>query len=269
MLQFALNLSLTMRERPWAERFTQAARLGFSSVEFWWPHDETPAQIVRMVRADGLAVALFNLDGGDLAAGERGLLNNPARLPAFRAGVPAALELAHAVGCRRLNALVGCALPGVDRQVQLARVAEELAWLCTQAAPAGISILVEALNTWDTPGYLVTSTVEALALIAQVGAPNLAYQYDVYHMQRMEGEPAAMISRHAERIGHIQIADEPGRGPPGSGRLPFRTIFAAIAASPYRGAIGLEYLPGTDLEASLAWLPPDRRGPLTLADLHL
>ncbi len=269
MLHFDLNLSLTMPALTWRERFDSAARLGFGAVEFWWPEAAIRPALPRLAADAGVQVVHFNLDGGDLAAGERGLLNDPARLPAFRAGVPAALDLAHALGCRRLHALVGRLRPDAPRAAQLARAADTLAWLCAQAAPAGITILVEPLNTWESPGYLLTSTAEALAFIERVGAPNLALQYDVYHIQRMEGHLAATIQTHGARFGHIQLADAPGRGHPGTGEIHFPSIFAAIVASGYSGYVGLEYVPRAPLADTLAWLPADRRGPIALDMLSL
>lgn len=262
MLHFDLNLSITMPGLSWGERFDAAARLDFGAVELWWPDEAGRAAIPRLAADAGLQVVHFNLDGGDLAAGERGMLNDPARLPAFEAGVPAALELAHALGCRRLHALVGRQLPAEPKASQLARAQEAVARLCARAAPAGITILVEALNTWETPGYLLASTAEALAFIDAVGAPNLAYQYDIYHMQRMEGNIAATIGAHAARMGHLQVADSPGRGQPGTGELRFPFLFEAIAASGYAGYIGVEFVPRAPLAEALAWLPPDRRGPI-------
>jgi hydroxypyruvate isomerase len=183
--------------------------------------------------------------------------------------VPGALAFAQAIGCRKLHALVGRELPGETRASQLARAQEAVAWLCEQAAPAGVTILVEALNTWETPGYLLASTAEALAFIDAVGAPNLAYQYDVYHMQRMEGNITATIGAHGGRIGHLQVADAPDRGHPGTGELRFPFIFAAIAASAYTGTIGIEFVPRIPLDEALAWLPADRRGPIAPEDLLL
>ncbi|MEI7772983.1 MAG: TIM barrel protein, partial [Chloroflexales bacterium] len=199
-------------------------------------------------------VALLNFDGGDLAAGERGFLNHPQRHAEFRDHAPAALDLAARLGCARLNALVGRWLPGETRESQLARVCENLAWACDLAAHAGVTVLLEALNTWETPGYILGSTAASLALIDAVGAPNLALQYDVYHMQRMEGNICATVAAHAGRIGHIQFADSPGRGQPGTGELNFPYIFQAIEASGYQGYVGAEYVPVGGLEASLGWL---------------
>jgi hydroxypyruvate isomerase len=255
MINFDLNISITLKEAPFLSRFEHAARLGFTAVEFWWPADEDRAALVRQVRDLGLQVALFNFDGGDLAAGDRGLLNDPAREAQFHANLPIALELAHQLGCTRLNALVGRALPNIPRDEQLARVRNNLQRACALAAEAGITVLVEAVNTWENPGYLLNNTTDTLAFIESVGAANLAYQYDVYHMQRMEGNICATISAHAHQIGHIQIADSPGRNQPGTGELNFPFIFAAIEQSGYSGFVGLEYNPLGPFAESLAWLP--------------
>jgi hydroxypyruvate isomerase len=253
MLSFDLNISLAMPGLPYAERIDAAARLGFGAVELWWPQGEDLGALARRVAGAGLGVALINFDGGDLAAGERGFLNDARREAAFREHVPAALELAQRLGCARLHALVGRWLPGETRESQLARVRENLAWACDQAAHAGVTVLVEALNSWETPGYILTSTADSMALVDSVGAPNLAIQYDIYHMQRMEGNICATIAAHAWRMGHIQFADSPGRGQPGTGELHFPFIFQAIEGSGYQGYVGAEYVPVGTLEASLGW----------------
>jgi hydroxypyruvate isomerase len=269
MLQFGLNVSILLREYPFLERFDQAARLGFDTVEFWWPAGEDLAAVARRIRDAGLKVALINFDGGDVAAGERGLVNDPVRQAQFRANVPVALELAARVGCPRMNALAGKWRAGEARDTQLERVRANLGWAAEQARAAGITVLIEALNDWENPGYLCTNTRDTLALIDSLGAPNVRFQYDIYHMQRMEGNVVATIQAHLDRIGHIQFADSPGRNQPGTGELRFPYIFAAIAASGYPGVVSLEYNPLGSSEESLAWLPPDRRGPVTVDALNL
>ncbi|MBX0326463.1 TIM barrel protein [Oscillochloris sp. ZM17-4] len=254
MITFDLNISITMPGLPYARRIDEAARMGFTAVELWWPRGEDLGALARRVSDAGLSVALINFDGGDLAAGERGFLNDPVRQAEFRASAPAALDLARRLGCHQLNALVGRWLPGEPRESQLARVRENLTWVCDLAAHAGVTVLLEALNSWETPAYMLTSTADSLAMIDSVGAPNLALQYDVYHMQRMEGNICATVAAHAGRIGHIQFADSPGRGQPGTGELNFPFIFQAIEDSGYTGYVGAEYLPRGSLEESLGWL---------------
>lgn len=260
MLHFALNVSLTLREQPWPERFDTAAQLGFDTVEFWWPDGADFDTLVRHIRDAGLQVALVNFPAGNLAQGERGFLNHPERQHEWRAAVPQALAFAHQIGCPRMNALVGKLLPDEPRETQLARVRDNLAWVCEQAASAGIEVVVESLNAWENAGYLLTTTAETLALLESVGAPNLRYQYDCYHMQLMEGNITRTIRQHINRIGHIQVADAPDRHQPGTGELHFPFIFRAIAESGYTGFIGLEFVPHGTLADCLNWMPANRRG---------
>ncbi|WP_298817412.1 hydroxypyruvate isomerase family protein [Chloroflexus sp.] len=268
MLNFALNVSLTLRALPWAERFDTALRLGFSAIEFWWPEETDLTAIARHIRDAGLKAVLFNFAAGAIARGDRGWLNHPERQHDFRAHVPIALDFAHQIGCSRINALVGKLIPGESRQSQLARARDNLAWACEQAATAGIEIVVESLNAWENSGYLLTNTPDTLAFLGDVGAANLRYQYDCYHMQLMEGNITRTIRNHIDQIGHIQVADAPDRHQPGAGELHFPFIFKAIATSGYTGFIGLEFVPQGDIEAALAWLPPDRRGPIDPAALR-
>lgn len=268
MIRFALNVSLTMRDTPWLDRFDTTARLGFDAVEFWWPDGVDLTAIHHRLRDTGLQPVLVNLPAGNLAQGERGLLNHPTRQTEWRALVPHALEFACQIGCPRMNALVGKLVPTEPREVQLARVRENLAWLCEQAAAVGIEIVVESLNAWENDGYLLTTTAETLTFLASVGAPNLRYQYDCYHMQLMEGNITRTIRKHIGQIGHIQVADAPDRHQPGTGELHFPFIFRTIAASNYTGFIGLEFIPAGTLADSLAWLPADRRRPIDPAELR-
>jgi hydroxypyruvate isomerase len=175
MLRFDLNISILLREVPFLERFERAASLGFGAVEFWWPGDENLSAIVERVRASGLAVALINFDAGDLAGGERGFLNDASRQEQFRTHVPIALEFAQQVGCSRLNALVGNVIPGESREAQVDRVRQNLAWAADQAIAVNLNVVVEALNVFDTPRYLLTNTHETLQLLAEVNRPNLKY----------------------------------------------------------------------------------------------
>ncbi len=254
MLNFDLNVSFLLKEYPFLERFDQAARLGFQAVEFAWPAGENLKAVVRRINDAGLKVALFNFDGGNLAAGERGLLNDPVRMSQFREHVPQALELAQAVGCTQMHALVGKWREGEERSAQLERVRENLAWVAQEAQKAGVTVMLEALNTWDNGPYMFSTSRAALEFLPTVGVPNLKFQYDVYHMQRMEGNISATILEQSPHIGHIQIADSPGRHQPGTGELNFPFIFAAIEASGYAGYVGLEYNPVGSSEESLGWL---------------
>lgn len=269
MLRFDLNVSILLKEYPFLERFDQAARLGFGAVEFWWPTGEDLDAVAQRIRDAGLQVALFNFDAGNMPAGDRGLLNDPERQVQFRANVPIALELAQRVGCTKLNAMAGHWRAGEEREAQLERVRENLRWAAEQAQAAGITVLVEAVNTWENGPYLFSTTRDTLQFIARVGAPNVKYQYDIYHMQRMEGNIVATLREQIDYIGHIQVADSPNRNQPGTGELNYRFIFAAIDESGYTDPIGLEYNPRGSSEESFAWLPSDRRGAIPVDALRL
>jgi hydroxypyruvate isomerase len=255
-MKFSANLSILFKDSPFLDRFDRAARAGFDSVEFWWPSGEQLADLEAAIRDSGVEVALFNFDAGDMPSGDRGLLSDPERQSVFRANVPVALELAERIGCRQLNALVGVKLPGHEREEQLALAAENLSWAAREAAAIDARVLVEAVNTFENGPYLVSRTDEALALIDAAGEPNIALQYDAYHMQRMEGNLAATLRAHRDQIAHVQIADSPGRGEPGTGEINFTYLFSVLEEIGYSGYVGLEYVPTTTMtEDSFGWMP--------------
>lgn len=269
MLRFDLNISILLKEVPFLERFERSASLGFDAVEFWWPGEENLSATAERIHATGLAVALMNFDAGNMAGGERGFLNDSARQEQFRTNVPLAIEFAHQVGCPQLNALVGNNIPGESREAQLERVRKNLAWAADHAAAAGLGVVVEALNVFENPHYLLTNTRETLKLLDEVNRPNLKFQYDIYHMQRMEGNVIATMREHIKQIGHVQLADSPGRNEPGTGEIHYLHVLTALDELEYQGYVGLEYNPTTNSEASFAWLPEERRGALAVSDLHL
>jgi hydroxypyruvate isomerase len=269
MLRFDVNISILLKEVPFLERFERAASLNFGAVEFWWPGEENLAATAQQVQKTGLHVALMNFDAGNMAGGERGFLNDPARQQWFRDHVPTALEFAKQIGCPQLNALVGNAISGESREAQLELVHENLAWAADRAAEAGLGVVVESLNSFENPRYLLTNTEETLQLLARVNRPNLRYQYDIYHMQRMEGNLIDTLRKHIGMMGHIQVADSPARHEPGTGEIHYTHVLAALDALRYWGYVGLEYNPSSSSEANFAWLPPDRRGPIAVSQLRL
>ena len=270
-MRFCPNLSLLFTEVDFAERFGRAAEAGFAAVEFWWPSGGDLHVVASAIKDAGLEVALFNFDAGDMRGGDRGLLSDPERQHVFRDNVPVALELARHVACPRLNALVGQDLEGTEtaQQLELARV--NVAWAADEAAKWGIEVMIEAVNTFENGPYLLSTTAAAAHFIQQVGRANVKLQYDVYHMQRMEGNIIPTLREHVGTIAHVQVADAPDRGEPGTGELNYRYIFANLDELAYAGWIGLEYKPTTgSTEESLAWLPRDkRRSEVTVEDLKL
>jgi len=260
-VRFCPNLSMLFKEVDFLDRFGRAAEAGFAAVEFWWPSGEDLGRVDAAVKDAGLQVALFNFDAGDMPGGDRGLLSDPGRQQEFRDNVPVALELARSLGCPRLNALVGLELDEVDTAEQLELAADNVGWAADQAAGDGIEIMIEAVNTFENGPYLLATTNAAADFVERVGRDNVKLQYDAYHMQRMEGNVVATMRDRIGGIDHIQVADSPDRGEPGSGELNYRYIFAAIEELPYDGWVGLEYKPTTETtEESLAWLPEDKRG---------
>ena len=258
-MKFCANVSILFKDAPFLARFERAAAAGFAAVEFWWPAGEAPGDVEAAIRDAGLNVALFNFDAGDMAAGDRGLLSDRDRARQFRENVPVALDLARRIGCARLNALVGLERSPGERAAQLDLAAENVRFAADHAAPLGIDITIEAINTFENGPYLVPTTRTAAAFMDRVERPNVRVQYDAYHMQRMEGNLVATIEEFLPRIAHIQIADSPGRGEPGTGEIDYPFVLDAIEALGYDGWIGLEYNPTTaTTEESLGWMPERR-----------
>jgi len=269
MLQFDVNISILLKEVSFLERFERAVSLGFGAVEFWWPDEENLVAVAEQLQATGLQVALMNFDAGNMAAGDRGFLNDPSRQRWFRDHVPRTLDFAAKIGCPQLNALVGNTIPGESREAQLDLVRENLAWAADRAAEASLGVVVESLNSFENPRYLLTNTRETLQLLDELNRPNLKYQYDMYHMQRMEGNLIDTLRKNIGKIGHIQVADSPDRHEPGTGEIHYVHVLAALDTLGYWGYVGLEYNAIGSSEESFAWLPPNRRRSIAVSELRL
>ena len=271
-MRFSANVSILFKEVPFLERFGRAREAGFSAVEFWWPgREEDLGQVERAVRDAGLTVALFNFDAGDMPGGERGLVSDPDRTKQFRENVPVALELAQRLGCRRMNVLVGHEKEGMGRGEQLALARENVAFAADAAREAGVTVLVEAVNTFENGPYLLWTTEQAVGFVEGVGRENVKVQHDLYHMQRMEGNLVANLREHFGHIGHVQVADSPGRGEPGTGEIHYPFVLSELEGLGYEGFVGLEYNPaGGNTEESFGWLPEEGRGgEVAVPDLRL
>lgn len=270
-MRFTANISLLFKEYPLVERFARAKAAGFSAVELWWPSGEDLAAVERAAVDAGIQVTGLNFDAGDMPAGDRGLVSDPQRVTQFRENVPVALGLANRWGCRMLNALMGLRLPaiGLDEQMELAR--ENVAWAADQAASQGAIILIEAVNTIENGPYLLGSTKQAAEFVRSVGRENVKLQHDIYHMQRMEGNLVATLREFLPEIAHIQVADSPARGEPGTGEINYPYLFRQLEELGYQGYIGLEYKPTAgNTEESLCWLPrAGRGGEIRAGDLAL
>ena len=269
MLRFDVNVSMLWRELPFVTRLEKAANAGFDTVEFLWPRGEDLDAIVRAIQGLRLRVALHNMDGGNMAQGDRGYANDPARRDEWREQFQAAIALAQRVGCLRVNCLVGNDTGTLSRDEQMAVVAENFEWALPLAEDAGIILLVEPLNLFESPRYLIGHTSEALALMRRLNSDYVQLQYDVYHMQRMENHVPETIRQHVHEIGHIQIADNPGRHEPGTGEIDWRAVFGAIEGSGYNGYIGLEYVARTGADDSFTWMPHGKRGEWSAGEINL
>lgn len=256
MPRFAANLTLLFADLPFLARFEAAAAAGFEAVECQFPYAE-PAGVIRdELNAHGLCLVLHNLPAGDWAAGERGVGCHPDRVEEFRAGVERALAYAEALDCPALNCLAGRLPPGVTESSARATLAANLAFAAEATASVGRTLLVEPINGHDVPGFFLRRTADAAAVIQEVGAPNLRLQLDLYHAAREGEDPVATIDRFGALIGHVQIADVPGRHEPGTGSLDFPAAFAALDRAGYAGWVGCEYNPRGATVDGLVWRTP-------------
>jgi hydroxypyruvate isomerase len=268
MLNFCVNVSMLWRDQPFVTRLHKAKEAGFNAVEFLWPRGENLDDIANTIQSLGLKVALHNMDAGDIAKGERGYANDPARRDEWREAFQVAVSFAKRVGNPRLNCLVGNDT-GAPRDEQLAVAEENFHWALPIAQSHGIAIMVEPLNLFDTPKYLLGNTPDGVAFVERFNSPSVQLQYDAYHMQRMEGDVVGHIQRYLKHITHIQVADHPGRHEPGTGEMNYRAIFQAIEDSGYNGYVGLEYLANTTPEESFQWIPQGKRNGCKASELNL
>ena len=255
MPKFAANLTMLYNELAFLDRFEAAAKSGFEGVEYLFPYDHPKEQLAERLAAHGLTQVLHNLPAGDWAGGERGIAILPDRVGEFQDGVGRAIEYAKALGCTQLNCLAGVAPSGVAKNRLEETLVANLRFAADQLKREGIRLLVEAINTFDIPGFFVNGTAQTLALIAATGSDNVFVQYDIYHMQRMEGELAATMQKHLAQIAHVQLADNPGRNEPGTGEINYPFLFDWLDKIGYAGWIGCEYKPKAGTVAGLGWLP--------------
>ena len=254
MPKFAANLTMLFNEIDFPERFEAAAKAGFKGVEYLFPYPYPAEQLAGLLHQHKLSQVLHNLPAGDWAKGERGIACQPERVGEFQDGVGKAIGYARTLGCKQLNCLVGVAPQGVSADQVRATVLANLKFAAQALKEAGIKLLIEPVNTFDIPGFYLNRTAQALDLIAAVGSDNLYLQYDIYHMQRMEGELANSIKANLPKIAHLQLADNPGRNEPGTGEINYPFLFQFIDQLGYDGWIGCEYKPRTTTTDGLGWL---------------
>jgi hydroxypyruvate isomerase len=253
MPKFAANLTMLFNELHFLDRFSAASRAGFKGVEFLFPYDFEPAQLSEKLHQFQLEMVLHNLPAGRWAEGERGIACHPDRVAEFEQGVETALQYAKVLGTQRINCLVGIQPINVERGKAQDTLVRNLKFAASALKQAGIPLLIEPINTFDIPGFFLTGTRQGLDLIEAVGSDNLFLQYDIYHMQRMEGELANTIKANLSVIKHIQLADNPGRFEPGTGEINYRYLLGVLDEIGYDGWVGCEYKPRNGTVDGLGW----------------
>lgn len=256
MTRLAANLSMMYQELPFLDRFAAAAQDGFEAVEYLFPYDYPPAELARRLQACGLTQALFNLPPGNWSQGERGIACLREREEEFTQSVQLALDYARATGCQRLHAMAGLVPEGADAKTLWATYVLNLRHAASVLQPAGITLLVEPINTRDMPGYFLNRQHQAHALLAEAGAPNLKVQMDFYHCQIMEGDLTRRLEEYLPHVGHVQIAGVPDRHEPDIGEVNYPHLLKRLDELGYQGFVGCEYRPRAITSDGLAWARP-------------
>ena len=254
--KLAANLSLMFNEVDFLDRFAAAANAGFKGVEFHFPYAFDKHVLKQKLAEHGLVPVLHNLPAGHWNAGERGIACHPDRIAEFEDGVDKAIDYATALGCKQLNCLSGIRPSGLDPIDARETFINNLQFAAIRLKAAGIKLLIEPINTRDRPGFFLCNTKQAVDIIKAVGSDNLFLQYDIYHMQIMEGDLAPTIAKNLDLISHLQLADTPGRHEPGTGEINYTFLLDFIDRIGYQGWIGCEYQPASTTEAGLCWVSP-------------
>jgi hydroxypyruvate isomerase len=267
MIRWSANLTMLFKEVPFLQRFATASRAGFGAVEFLWPNGVDLDALVRAKEASDLKVVLLNVDAGDVPAGERGFPNDPVRKEWWRERTVTAFDLADRLGTRLVNVLAGNQVVDRSRAEMLDCLCGNLLWALEQHPE--ITLLLEPLNPLQNPRYLLTSLAEAMQVIDRLNHPRVKLQFDLYHVQRTQGDLVENLRRHLPHIAHIQAADAPGRNQPGTGEINWPFVLGQLEGMGYGGFVGLEYNPLPDTLGSLTWLPHDLRRQCMAVELNL
>lgn len=258
MPKFSANLSFLYPDLPFLDRFAAAAGDGFAAVEYAVPYVAGADELARLLKAHGLEQVLFNMPAGDWDGGERGIACHPDRVEEFRAGVEVVLNYARVLGCPRVNCLAGIVPAGVPTDLLEATFVANLQYAAPRFAAAGVQLLVEPINTRDIPGFYLSTARHAERVLDAVGSDNLRIQYDIYHQQVTAGDLVPTYERLRDRIGHIQIADTPGRHEPGTGEINYGFVLSELDRLGYAGWVGCEYRPLAGTSDGLGWMAPYR-----------
>jgi hydroxypyruvate isomerase len=248
---FSVNLSTVFTEYPFLERFTKAKEAGFQYVECQFPYDFSIEKIKQTINQNQLELILLNLPPGDWAAGDRGLAAIPERVGEFKISVEQGISYAIALGVDKIHCMAGIQ---EDSAQAKETYIQNITYAAGKLAEHGITLLIEPINRQDMPGYFLSNLYEAIEFLEEIGLPNVKLQYDFYHMQKIHGNLISNFERNISKIGHLQIADVPGRNEPGTGEINYDNVVQAIKSSGYAGYVGLEYTPKGKSEDSFAWL---------------
>lgn len=251
MHRYSINVSTVFTEYPFLDRFQKAKEAGFKFVECQFPYDYSIDDILEKLEEHNLTLVLINLPPGSWEKGDRGLAVDPTRIEEFKVSVENGISYASALGVRMVHCMAGIVSGQQDVRdtyIQNVRYAGE------KLAEYGITMLIEPINPFDMPGYFLQNLQEAVQILDEIGLSNVKLQYDIYHMQRIHGNLISNLQLYFNKIGHIQIADVPGRGEPGTGEIHYENIFKAIHKQGYTGLIGLEYTPSGISSDSFGWI---------------
>jgi len=252
MPRFAANLSFLFQDLPFEKRFAAASRAGFKAVEYMFPYDYPIDMLQGLLKDNNLEQVLCNMYPGDWEKGERGLAVLRDREDDFKKAVDLAIRYASALGIPKVNCMAGINVENAEAVRPF--LIKRLRHAAKAFADHGLIVVIEPINPIDMPGFFLNYTRQSLDLIEIVGEPNLKVQYDIYHAQRMEGELISTMRNNLDKIGHIQLADVPGRHQPGTGEINYPNVFKAIDEMGYKGWIGLEYKPLSDTLGSFSWI---------------
>lgn len=249
-MKLSANLGFLWADLSLTDAIAAAAKAGFDAVECHWPYETPAADVARALHYHGLQMLGINTRRGDTSRGDTGLAAQPGRENEARAAIDESIAYAQAVGTPCVHVMAGS---GEGADAHAAFVAN-LAYACRQAAPLGITILIEPLNRHDAPGYFLRTTDQAIAIMDEVGAENIKLMFDCYHVQRTEGDLSTRLGMLLPRIGHIQFASVPDRSAPDQGEVDYAHVFARIAELGYTAPLGAEYIPKGPTDETLGWM---------------
>lgn len=254
MVQFAVNLTTIFTEVPFIERFRKAKQAGFSYVECQFPYEEPIQNVLRKLHNNNLSMVLINLPAGDWKNGDRGLAIDPGRITEFKNAVDKALQYAFALKAPNIHCMAGILSPEQSREEARKVYIENLQYAGRKMGELGLTLLIEPINPYDMPGYFLSDIHDAVNIIKEVNLPNVRLQFDFYHIERIHGKPLELFKKYFRLIGHVQVADYPGRHQPGTGSMNYEQIFSFIDSKGFNRPLGLEYTPAGKSEDSFNWL---------------